>query len=153
MGPIIDVRPRPLSQPAAASSRRVGHLRVVGALEHAEAADVGRVLLVVAAVVAREDAAQRHAAAQGEELRRLAVQIERMLAAIEKLLDFHQQRRHPLRIVGINAPGNADERSQVAARTARGESPAAPRRRPPRPHQAAVFGRSSPPPPGGSSRS
>ncbi len=101
---MMPVRPRRAQPAGRGVEQGVGHLRIVGALEHAEAADVGRVLLVVVAVVADEDASQRDAAPQGEELRGLAVQVERMLAAIEKLLHFHRQRRHPVRIVGVNAP-------------------------------------------------
>ena len=44
------------------------------------------------------------------------MQIERMLLAIEKLLDFQQEGAHPLRIVDVKLRGKFCESIQVASR-------------------------------------
>ena len=64
----------------------MGRRRIVDALEHAEAAHVLAVLLVVKRIVADQDSAQRLLAADGNELRRVAMLIEGMLAASRKSL-------------------------------------------------------------------
>ena len=82
----------------------MGRLPIVDAFEHAEAADVAAVAFVVARIVADQDSAQRLPAAQGDELRGVAVLVERMLAAVEKFLDLDQQGRNPMRIVRVDPP-------------------------------------------------
>ena len=77
----VPISKRPLNDPA----------------ENAEAACVALVLGVIAGVVAHEDASPRHAVAVGDEFLGRPVQIEGMLAGIEKLILVQHQLRHPLR--------------------------------------------------------
>src|SRR4051812_23825914 len=71
---------------------------------------------VVFWIVARGDAANDFAVAPGQEKLSLAVLEERMLLAIEKFFTLDQQRRHPGRIVLVNAPGEFDERVAIRFR-------------------------------------
>ena len=87
---MISVRPFSRSQRAAASEQRMGGFGIVDRLEHSEAADVGFPLPVVVRIVARQDSAHGFAAANRDELRRIAVLIERMFAAVEKRFHFAQ---------------------------------------------------------------
>ena len=111
-----DRRPAAVAQPFRGGfDQPLGHFRVVGRFEHAEAARVALVLGVIAGVVAHEDASLGHAVAVGDEFLGGPVQIEGMLAGIEELFLVQQQLRHPLRIFGINRPRHLEEGVEVAA--------------------------------------
>ena len=91
------------------------HLRVIGRLKHAEAADVRLVFGVITRVVAHEYPARGRAVAVGDEFLRGPMQVKWMLSGIEELLLVNQQRWNPLRVVGINRPGHLQEVVQIAA--------------------------------------
>ena len=59
--------------------------------------------------------AHRLVAPQRDELRGVAVFVEGVLAAVEELLDFDQQRRDPVRVFGIDPPRQFDEPIEIAA--------------------------------------
>ena len=82
---------------------------------------------VVARIVAGEYPAQRLPIPQDKELSRIAVQVERVFAAIEKFLDLEDQGRDPMRIIFINAPGNTNKVVQIGTCCELLEFPTVPR--------------------------
>ena len=65
------------------------------------------------------DPADRLAVALGEEVLGLGVLEEGVLVAVEELHPLEDQRRHPLRVVAVQAEGELDEALQVAPRADR----------------------------------
>ncbi len=96
--------------------QRVGDVGVVDRLEHAKAADIVAVLGVVQRIVARKNPADRLIAAPRQELPRGAVSIEGMLARIEELLPFQQQRRNPARVGRVNPPREFQKAATIEPR-------------------------------------
>ena len=71
---------------------------------------------VIARIVSCHDPADDFATGEGEEQCGIAMLIKWVFRAIEELLSLDQQRRHPGRIVHVNAPGKFDESVQIPAR-------------------------------------
>jgi hypothetical protein len=91
-----------------------GHLGVVGRLEEAEHRVAATLVLIPAMVDLDRDAADRLAVALGEEVLGLAVLEVGVLLAVEELHPLEDQRRHPLRLVAVQAEGDLDEALQLA---------------------------------------
>src|SRR5690606_38998793 len=73
------------------------------------------VVLVVEAVYDRCDAPDRLTISFGEEVRDLGMLVEGVLAAVQRGPDGYAERRHPVRVAGVDAPGELDERVERAA--------------------------------------
>src|SRR5690606_36689820 len=99
-----------LAQPFGGGVEQWGRDReVVDALEESEEADLVGVNFVVQVIVDRRDATDHDAIAFGDEVLGLCVLEERVLAAVEELLDFGLERRDPGAIPPVEAIRQLDE--------------------------------------------
>src|SRR5438034_11807145 len=92
----------------------IRHHLLVHALEEAIEADPIAMLAGVGVVLDGGDAADRAAVPDGEEILRLGVLEEGILARREEGPDVHPQLRHPERVAAVQVVGKADEPLQTA---------------------------------------
>ena len=125
IGRVIN-RPHDLVAPARTKpargglEKRRGHIAIVDRLKESKATEIGLLKFVVARIIAGHDPTDDFSpatAGPGQEQSRIAVLIEWVLAAVEKLLSLDHQRRHPRGVVPIDAPGEFDKRIAIARRT------------------------------------
>jgi hypothetical protein len=107
--------PAALAEPALRGvQQRACSLGVVLALEPAEQAPSVVLELVEVLIDVGADATNRTAVAVGNEVLRLRVLEEWVLALVEAFLQVHHQRGDPLGLVAIQPPRQLDEDAQLA---------------------------------------